>query len=56
MKHLNVKVPDELQSHLSAYSRRSGMTKRKLVELALMKYFNDIPAPDTMIARPLPKL
>lgn len=56
MKHLNVKVPDELQSHLSEYSDRSGITKKKLVELALVRYLNEVPVPSTIIARPLPKL
>lgn len=56
MKHLNVPIPDELQLHLTEYSKRSGLTKKKVVELSLVKYFNETAVTSPAIARPLPKL
>jgi hypothetical protein len=56
MKFLNVPVTEEIQAHLTEYAKQSGMTKKKIVELSLVKYFNETATPSTVIARPLPKL
>ena len=44
MKHLNVLLPDELLMELNAHARSSGMNKKKIVEIALIEYFNELDA------------
>lgn len=41
MKNLNVPLPDELLEQLDDFAKTNGINKKKIVEVALIKYLKE---------------